>query len=114
MIPKKVPKMEDNLHTITKSYGVYGFFASSREEITLAGKVIYGMLDFIQSQGIDVHFRRKPTIVEDYNFEHGKPQYQITMRAALLPSDTEIGKQYDHSNGPLQINLTRDTKEEVA
>lgn len=111
---KKLPDMEETVHKVTKQYSLFGFYLKSEEELALAYKVTSSMLEFIQSQGLDIHFRRKLTLRQNFDFEKGEPLYILTMRAALLPSDTEIGKQYDHSNGPIQINLTRDTKEEVA
>ncbi len=105
---------EKSIHTVTKPYSLFGYYATSDKELLVAERVLSSLLELIQSQGIDLHFRRKPTVQKDFDFETENMRYLLTMRVALLLSDTEIGKQYDHSKGSEQINLNVYTKEETA
>lgn len=114
-IPKKEqPNMLEDTHKVTKSYSLFGYYAKSEEELAIASTVLLQMLELIQSQGIDLHFRRIPGVQKDFDYDNEKIRYSLTMRVALLPSDTGIGIRYDHSHGPVQINLNDNSEKETA
>jgi hypothetical protein len=88
--------MSDEIQIIaeqTKNFGVVGFRCESEQEAKVSARTMRLVLDWIKEQGMDIYVRRPITVSAHKDYEHDVDMFQVTFRAALLPSEGMEGRE---------------------